>query len=97
MLAPGQVIGEYEVLRALSEGGMGRLFVARRTGAQGFTRDVAVKVLPSDLSSDPSFQQRFTFPESFFTLSKGFFPFGKRFFPLQDCLGAGRKIIGDSL
>ena len=49
-LSAGQKIGPYEVVGQIGAGGMGEVYRARdaRLG-----RDVAIKVLPSSLSSDP--------------------------------------------
>ena len=56
MLAPGTRIGVYEVAAALGAGGMGEVYRARDTRLQ---RDVALKVLPRQLASDPSSLARF--------------------------------------
>src|SRR5262249_41858205 len=55
-LNPGTKLGPYEVLTPLGAGGMGEVYRARdsRLG-----RDVAIKVLPSHLASDPALKQRF--------------------------------------
>jgi eukaryotic-like serine/threonine-protein kinase len=55
-LAAGARLGPYEVLSLLGAGGMGEVYRARdpRLG-----RDVAVKVLPSHLSTDPDSLSRF--------------------------------------
>ncbi len=55
-LAPGAKLGDYEVKSLLGSGGMGEVYRARdsRLG-----RDVAIKVLPSVLSSDPERLRRF--------------------------------------
>ncbi len=55
-LSAGQKIGPYEVVGQIGAGGMGEVYRARdaRLG-----RDVAIKVLPSSLSSDPGRLQRF--------------------------------------
>jgi len=55
-LTAGQKIGPYEVVGQIGAGGMGEVYRARdaRLG-----RDVAIKVLPSSLSSDPGRLQRF--------------------------------------
>lgn len=55
-LAPGSRIGPYEVLSAIGAGGMGEVWKARdpRLG-----RDVAIKILPSDLAADPDRVRRF--------------------------------------
>src|SRR3989440_5611184 len=54
-LAAGTKLGPYEILSPLGAGGMGEVYRARDTRLE---RDVAVKVLPSNLSSDPSLRQR---------------------------------------
>ncbi len=55
-LAPGAKLGPYEILAPLGAGGMGEVYRARDTR---LGRDVAIKVLPSHLSSDPDLKQRF--------------------------------------
>jgi serine/threonine protein kinase len=54
-LTAGMKLGPYEILAPLGAGGMGEVYRARDTRLE---RDVAVKVLPSDLSSDPNLRQR---------------------------------------
>src|SRR2546428_8004950 len=54
-LASGTKLGPYEILSPLGAGGMGEVYRARDTRLE---RDVAVKVLPTNLSSDPCLQQR---------------------------------------
>ena len=54
-LASGTKLGPYEVISPLGAGGMGEVYRARDTRLE---RDVAVKVLPTNLSSDPSLRQR---------------------------------------
>lgn len=55
-LAPGTRLGPYEIIASLGAGGMGEVYRARdsRLG-----RDVAVKVLPQDLASQPDRLGRF--------------------------------------
>jgi eukaryotic-like serine/threonine-protein kinase len=55
-LAPGTRLGPYEILAPLGAGGMGEVYRARDTRLE---RTVAVKVLPSHLSSSPEVRQRF--------------------------------------
>jgi eukaryotic-like serine/threonine-protein kinase len=54
-LASGTKLGPYEVLDPLGSGGMGEVYRARDTR---LGRDVAVKVLPAHLSSNPELKQR---------------------------------------
>src|ERR1700722_9473593 len=54
-LTAGTKLGPYEILAPLGAGGMGEVYRARDTRLE---RDVAVKVLPSALSSDPNLRQR---------------------------------------
>jgi eukaryotic-like serine/threonine-protein kinase len=56
LLSPGSRLGPYEIVAALGAGGMGEVYRARdsRLG-----REVAVKVLPGDLSSDQDRVRRF--------------------------------------
>jgi serine/threonine protein kinase len=56
MIAAGTKLGPYEILAALSTGGMGEVYRARDTK---LGRDVAVKVLPSSLSADADRLHRF--------------------------------------
>jgi eukaryotic-like serine/threonine-protein kinase len=55
-LAPGTRLGPYEVLSPLGAGGMGEVYRARDTR---LPREVAVKVLPAEVSRDPGRLQRF--------------------------------------
>src|SRR5271167_4592710 len=54
-LATGTRLGPYEIQSPLGAGGMGEVYRARDTRLE---RDVAIKVLPANLSSDPSLRQR---------------------------------------
>lgn len=54
-LTSGTRLGPYEIIAPLGAGGMGEVYRARDTRLE---REVAVKVLPSGLASEPSFRQR---------------------------------------
>ena len=55
-LTSGTKLGPYEIQSSLGAGGMGEVYRARDTR---LGRDVAIKVLPSHLSSDPDLKARF--------------------------------------
>src|SRR5215468_281750 len=55
-LSSGMKLGPYEILSSLGTGGMGEVYRARDARLE---RDVAIKVLPAHLSSDPVRKQRF--------------------------------------
>ena len=55
-LTPGQKIGPYDVVGSLGAGGMGEVYRARDPRLK---RDVAIKILPALLSSDPERLTRF--------------------------------------
>ena len=55
-LALGARLGPYEILAPLGAGGMGEVYRARDTRLE---RTVAIKILPSQFSSDPVRKQRF--------------------------------------
>src|SRR5712671_102212 len=54
-LTPGTKLGPYEIQSPLGAGGMGEVYRARDTRLD---RDVAIKVVPGNLSSDASLKQR---------------------------------------
>src|SRR5262250_1851541 len=54
-LVAGTKLGPYKVVSALGAGGMGEVYRARDTRLE---RDVAIKVLPAQLSADPNLTQR---------------------------------------
>ena len=55
-LGPGARLGPYEILSAIGAGGMGEVYRARDTK---LNRDVAIKILPAALASDPAARARF--------------------------------------
>src|ERR1044071_8316079 len=56
MIAAGTRIGPYEITSPLGAGGMGEVYRARDTR---LGREVAIKVLPQHLSSNPDLKARF--------------------------------------
>ena len=56
MIGVGTRVGPYEITGVLGAGGMGEVFRARDTK---LLRDVAIKVLPESLASDPERRARF--------------------------------------
>jgi serine/threonine protein kinase len=55
-LAPGSKLGPYEIISPLGAGGMGEVYRAKDTRLD---RTVAVKILPTQFTSDPVSKQRF--------------------------------------
>lgn len=55
-LVPGTKLGPYEIVGPLGAGGMGEVYRARDTR---LSRDVAVKILPKEMSADAARKQRF--------------------------------------
>jgi serine/threonine protein kinase len=55
-LDPGTRLGAYEVVSPLGAGGMGEVYRARHLKLE---REVAIKVLPGELASDPDRLHRF--------------------------------------
>ena len=55
-LTAGTMLGQYEIRSPLGAGGMGEVYRAHHTLLQ---RDVAIKVLPEALISDPERLRRF--------------------------------------
>ena len=56
MLTSGDKLGPYEILSPIGAGGMGEVYRAKDTS---LGREVAIKVLPSDVASTPERLQRF--------------------------------------
>ena len=55
-LSAGTRLGPYEILAHLGAGGMGEVYRARDTR---LAREVAIKVLPAEVASDPGRLKRF--------------------------------------
>src|SRR5271165_3710792 len=55
-LTPGTILGQYEIRSPLGAGGMGEVYRAHDTRLD---REVAIKVLPESLTSDPDRLRRF--------------------------------------
>ena len=55
-LAPGTILGQYEIRSPLGAGGMGEVYRAHDTRLD---REVAIKVLPESLTADPDRLRRF--------------------------------------
>ena len=55
-LSPGARLGPYVILGPLRVGGMGDVYRARDARLD---RDVAIKILPTDLAGDPDWLGRF--------------------------------------
>lgn len=49
----GARLGGFEIVRSLGDGGFGEVFLARRDGAAGFQRSVALKRLKDSVAADP--------------------------------------------
>ncbi len=57
--ALGGQLGRYELHGAVARGGMATVYVARMSGAAGFSRTVAIKRLHPHLAADPTFAGMF--------------------------------------
>ena len=55
-LAPGTILGNFEILAQLGRGGMGEVYRAKD---RRLNRTVAIKILPRHLSQRPRFRERF--------------------------------------
>jgi serine/threonine protein kinase len=52
----GSKLSHYEILEKIGAGGMGEIYRARDTK---LGRDIALKILPADMSNDPERRKRF--------------------------------------
>lgn len=59
MVAPGHVLGRYELLMPVAAGGMAMVWAARLKGTRGFQKIVAIKTMLPKLSDDSQFEQMF--------------------------------------
>ncbi|MDC0745524.1 serine/threonine-protein kinase [Polyangium mundeleinium] len=58
-LSPGMVLGRYELLLPIAQGGMATVWAARQKGSRGFQKTVAIKTMLPSLLDDPQFEQMF--------------------------------------
>jgi len=58
-LRPGRVLGGYELVCAVAQGGMGRVWAARRQGSRGFSKLVALKTVLASLARDAHIERMF--------------------------------------
>ena len=58
-LSPGIVLGRYELLLPIAQGGMATVWAARQKGSRGLQKTVAIKTMLPALSDDPQFEQMF--------------------------------------
>ena len=59
MLKRRDRLGAYEIVARLKAGGMAQVYLARRKGAAGFTRPVALKLIHPHLANEPEFVRMF--------------------------------------
>lgn len=58
-LGPGDRLGRYELLFAVAQGGMARVWAARQHGNLGFSKIVAVKTIRPEMAHDSRFRTMF--------------------------------------
>lgn len=58
-LSPGMVLGRYELLLPIAQGGMATVWAARQKGSRGFQKTVAIKTMLPTLSEDEQFEKMF--------------------------------------
>ncbi len=56
---PGHLLGRYELLLPIAQGGMGSVWAARLKGSRGFQKIVSIKTLLPTVSNDPRFEKMF--------------------------------------
>jgi serine/threonine-protein kinase len=59
VIREGDRVADYEIVARMKAGGMATLFLGRRTGASGFSKPVAIKVVHPHLADDPAFVEMF--------------------------------------
>ncbi|HTA44806.1 MAG TPA: serine/threonine-protein kinase, partial [Bryobacteraceae bacterium] len=57
-VSAGKLIGPWEILEAIGDGGMGRIYLARRAD-QAYEQKVAIKLMRADFGADPAMLFRF--------------------------------------
>ncbi len=58
-IAPGDRLGRYEILIAVAQGGMARVWAAKQHGQRGFSKIVAIKTILPHLAQDETFERMF--------------------------------------
>ncbi|HVJ17964.1 MAG TPA: serine/threonine-protein kinase, partial [Polyangiaceae bacterium] len=58
-ITAGQVLGRYELLLPIAQGGMASVWAARLKGSRGFQKMVAIKTMLPGLVDDPEFERMF--------------------------------------
>ncbi len=58
-LAAGVSLGRYEILEHLASGGMAEVYLGRRTGLGGFTRQVVLKTIRASFAEDDAYVRMF--------------------------------------
>jgi hypothetical protein len=58
-MTPGQMLGRYELLVPIAQGGMAAVWAAEQRGPHGFRKTVAIKTMLPQISDDPRFEQMF--------------------------------------
>jgi serine/threonine-protein kinase len=56
---PAQRVGPYELIRRIGKGGMAEVFLARRSGIEGFQHECVVKTILPHYADDPAFAEMF--------------------------------------